>query len=311
MEDGTPHQQHGGGAGPTASPPRTPPPPPEPRAVDESRAVAAAALKVDEAGKTDDPLRLTSEQWDISSISALAAMRMLAQALEGLAEATGDIPPTPPVSRPATPRREPDENALLVDRKPSLHIGSPEAHPCEPMSIHHYHNDRHDDTSAAHAAIARRFFSKTAPPFTLTDWLLRLHKYCPHSPGVYLAAAAFTHRLCVSDLLVPATNRTIHRLALAALRVAAKALEDHKWSQERMARMGGVSKLSLMKMEMTLCYLLDFNLWIDERVLARGMFLLQQAASQGKGARGKLSEEFKLKLPLRRQLARQREVVAA
>lgn len=71
-----------------------------------------------------------------------------------------------------------------------------------------------------------------------------------------------------------------------------------------MARMGGVSKLSLMKMEMTLCYLLDFDLWIDAGVLSRRMFLLQQAAAQGKGAKGKLSEDFKLKLPLRMQLAR-------
>lgn len=301
MEDGAAQQQDGGQ---TASPARTPPPPPEPRAVDETKAVAA--ITADETGKTDEPLKLTDERWDINSITALSAIRMLAQALEGLAEATGDIPPTPPVSRPTTPRRDfpipPETDGL--DRKPSLHIGSPEAHPCEPMTVLDADTP---DILAAHAAIARRFFSKTAPGFTLTDWLLRLHRYSPHSAGVYLAAAAFAHRLCVSDLVVPATTRTIHRIALAAIRVATKALEDNKWSQERIARLGGVSKLSLMKMEMTLCYLLDFNLWVDEGVLARRMFLLQQAANQGSGTKGKLSDNFRLKLPLRRQLARQQQ----
>ena len=301
MEDGAPAQQDGGPH--AASPPRSPPPPPEPRAVDDSRTVAAAAIALDETGKTNEPLKLKDERWDISSITAHSAMRMLAQALEGLAEATGDIPPTPPISRPTTPRRE-VEDAHDLDRKPSLHIGSPEAHPCEPMSILDP-SPTPDAAAAAHAAIARRFFSKTAPPFTLTDWLARLHKLAPHSAGVYLAAASFAHRLCVSDLLVPATHRTIHRIALAAIRVATKALEDNKWSQAHMAKMGGVSKLSLLKMEMTLCYLLDFNLWIDEGVLARRMFLLQQAGLQGMGTRGKLAESFKLKLPLRRQLARQ------
>lgn len=290
-----------------ASPARNPPPPPEPRAVDEHNAVSASSIAADEAGKTDEPLRLTDERWDIASITSLCALRMLAQALEGLAEATGDIPPTPPVSRPTTPRRDLPSETDSLDRKPSLHIGSPEAHPCEPMSV--LAADA-PDLLAAHAAIARRFFSKTAPGFTLTAWLVRLHQYCPHSAGVYLAAASFAHRLCVSELVVPATQRTVHRIALAAIRVATKALEDNKWSQERMARMGGVSKLSLMKMEMTLCYLLDFNLWVDEGVLARRMFLLQQAANQGVGTKGKLSDSFRLKLPLRRQLAKQQAIAA-
>ena len=281
--------------GQKASPPRTPPPPPEPRAVDANNPPVACPSSND-AQASDEPLKLTSENWSLTSISPLAALRMLSSALENLAEATGDIPPTPPVSRPTTPKIEPTDP---LDRKPSLHIGSPEAHPHEPISL----LQTTSDSTAQQAAIARRFFSKVAPPFTLSDWLKRLHTYCPHSTGVYLAAAAYIHRLCVAELTVPATSRTVHRLALAAIRVAAKGLEDHKWSQERMARMGGVSKAWLMKIEVTLCYLLDFNLWIDEGVLRRRMFLLQQAASQSVSAKGRLRESFQLKLPLRRQLA--------
>ncbi|KAK3705612.1 hypothetical protein LTR37_013220 [Vermiconidia calcicola] len=279
--------------------PRTPPPPPSP-----SADIGAASIDSTYRDRSDEPLKLESEQWDITSISALAAVRMLIQGLESLAEATGDVPPTPPVSRPHTPNTEDMLRRISTAGAsipvPPITIGSPEAHPHEPITVI---AGNAEDIVYQHAAIARRFFSKVAPPFTLYEYLLRLHKWCPHSPGVYLAAAAFCHRLCASDLMVPATNRTIHRLSLAAIRVSAKALEDNKWPQDRMAKVGGVSKTQLMNLEVTLCFLLDFDLWVDDKMLARRMYLLQQAARQGLGAQGKLADEFKLKLPLRKKLA--------
>ena len=282
-------------AGDTA-PPHTPPPPPSP-----SADTAAASIDSTHSEKSNEPLQLNNEQWDITSISALAALRMLTGALELLAEATGDVPPTPPVSRPTTPINE-EVNLLRRTSSvpvPPITIGSPEAHPHEPITV--IGGDA-EDVTRQHAAIARRFFSKVAPPFSLSEYLQRLHKWCPHSPGVYLAAATYCHRLCVSDLMVPATSRTIHRLAIASIRVSAKALEDNKWTQDRMSKVGGVSKIQLMNLEVTLCFLLDFDLWVDGKVLAKRMFLLQQAARNGLGASGKLGDEFKLKLPLRKKM---------
>ncbi|TKA47408.1 hypothetical protein B0A54_01779 [Friedmanniomyces endolithicus] len=97
--------------------------------------------------------------------------------------------------------------------------------------------------------------------------------------------------------MVPATNRTIHRLSLAAIRVASKAVEDNKWTQDRISKVGGVNKTQLMNLEVTLCFLLDFDLGVTDTRLAERMFLLQEAARQALGTRGKLSDEFNLKLP--------------
>lgn len=180
---------------------------------------------------------------------------------------------------------------------PSLHIGSPEAEPHEPITVEA--GSQTDDIALQHAAIARRFFSKTPPPFSLGEYLLRFHHFCPHSPGVYLAAVGYIHRLCVSDLAIPATTRTIHRLSLSAIRVAAKVLEDNKWAQERVAKVGGVSTQQLMNLEITMCFLLDFELFVDDKSMARRMFLLQEAARHGVGARGRLGDDFKLHLPKR------------
>ena len=279
-------------------PPRTPPPPPSP-----SADTTAASIDPTYSEKSDKPLRLSNEEWDITSISALAALQMFIEALERLAETTGDVPPTPPVSKPTTPSREEDDPLRRTSTGsmpyPPITIGSPEAHPREPITV--VGGDA-EDVTLQHAAIARRFFSKVAPPFSLSEYLIRLHRWCPHSPGVYLAAATYCHRLCVSDLMVPATSRTIHRLALASIRVSAKALEDNKWTQDRMSKVGGVGRIQLMNLEVTLCFLLDFDLWVDEKVLAKRMFLLQVAARNGVGAQGKLGDEFKLKLPLRHRM---------
>jgi hypothetical protein len=267
---------------------RTPPPPPEP-----SSDATPQSMNPSFSERSDEPLlRLDSEHWDINSISSLAALRMLIAGLQTLADGMGDVPPTPPVSRPGTPRRcSPVEGGGACGIRP----GSPEAHPHEPITIEH--GAGAEDTTVQRIAIARRFFSKVAPPFSVSEYLLRLHQWCPHSPGVYLTAATYCHRLCVAELMVPATNRTVHRLALAAIRIAAKALEDNKWAQERIAKVGGVSRTQLMNLEITLCFLLDFDLGVDEQVLARRMFLLQQAGRQGLGTTRKLSKEFRLKLP--------------
>ncbi|KAK3067273.1 hypothetical protein LTR53_015948 [Teratosphaeriaceae sp. CCFEE 6253] len=209
----------------------------------------------------------------------------------------GDVPPTPPVSRPTTPNMSALRRTSSPEATCSMVIGSPEAHPAEPITVQVGADA--EETTLQRIAIARRFFSKTAPAFTVAQYLQRLHHFCPHSPGVYLTAAAYCHRLCVADLMVPATNRTVHRLSLAAIRVASKAIEDNKWTQERIAKVGGVSRTQLMSLEVTLCFLLDFELGVNESMLAEGMFLLQQAGRHGMTSQGMLNDGFDLRLPAR------------
>lgn len=271
----------------------------EPRKPDPNDDSSIKTLEPAFSSRSDKPLSLTSSEWDVHSISALAALRMLTDALEQLADATGDVPPTPPISRPTTPLRDTALRKGSETAIPAITIGSPEAHPNETIRVVGAQVDEH---AIQHAAIARRFFSKVAPPFSLRAYLDRLHHWCPHSPGVYLAAASYCHRLCVSDYMVPATKRTVHRLALAAIRIAAKALEDNKWTQERISKVGGIGPAQLLNLEISLCFLLDFDLWVDEARLAKSMYSLQQAGKQGIGTRGKLSE-FRLRLPFRRNTA--------
>jgi hypothetical protein len=219
MEDASDHHSERGHLS-------TPPPPPNPNAE-----VPGINSHLDNL--SDEPVVLENPAWDITTISALGALRTLQLALESLSEAAADVPPTPPISRPVTPThgKSLDENI-----PPPAFIGA------------------------------------DADPY-----LARQHAYCPHSPGVYLTAAHYIHRLCIVERILPATNRTVHRLSLAATRIAAKALEDNKWSQQRVAQVGGVSSTQLLNLEVALCFLLDFELGVDAAGLAKSMFGLQMA----------------------------------
>ncbi|KAI5257193.1 cyclin-domain-containing protein [Aureobasidium subglaciale] len=271
--------------------------------------------------QTNEPLILKDEDWDLYSVSAVAAVQMLAQALQSLSNITGDVVCTTPVyqrqqmfhppatipeasSDPPSPdSTTPPAHTPELQGSPTLaphhcvpvhHIGAPEAKRDEPIAPPADYSPAPDPAEANALQLAA-----AAPPFSITDYLLRIHKFSPHSPGVYLAAASYIHRLCVVETMVPATPRTVHRLALAAIRIASKSLEDNKWTQERIARLGGISTNELRKLEISFCYLLNFDLFLRPEDLQRSMWLLQSTARQGLSVRRRLSEGFIMRLPPR------------
>jgi len=195
----------------------------------------------------------------------------------------GDIPPTPPISipstpvpthvredfitspsRPATPPSAVSSHDIRAPTFKTVQIGSPEATFTEPTAAV---GAGAQTIRAQREAVARKFFSKKPPPISIHDYLLRLHRYCPMSTGVYLAAGVYIHKLAIEDRTVPVTLRTVHRLLLATLRVAMKALEDLSYPHARFAGVGGVSEKELAKLEISVCYLMDFNLRVDNDLL--------------------------------------------
>ena len=252
----------------------------------------------------------------VSELRPLTALKILSEGVQALADLTGDIPATPPPNFPLTPNassedlrdtlkprsRAPSRPVTPPSNVPSddirraklntRHIGETEAHVLE-----------HDAVGAGstpprvqYEALARKFFSKKPPPVSINDYLLRLARFCPMSTAVYLAAGSYIHKVAVEDKLVPVTVRTVHRLLVASLRVAMKALEDLSYPHKRFAGVGGVSERELAKLEISLCYLIDFNLKVNEKQLKEKMVALQHL----KVAKNRMSESsFRLKMPVR------------
>ena len=239
-----------------------------------------------------------AEEVDIWVLTPLAALKMLCRGIDALVSLTGDIPPTPPVrSRQHSPDHFPGSKAypqfhfkenLAPQRSRSgdheidgipftkTPIGSPEAHMSEP--IHDVGADA-EPTYIQHAAIARRFYSKRPPPISTEEYLLRMHKYCPMSTAVYLATSLYITRMAVAERVIPVTPRNVHRLLLAGLRVAMKALEDLSWPHARFSKVGGVSEIELGRLEIAFCFLMSFELRVDAEMLQAEVDMLARATS--------------------------------
>lgn len=129
-------------------------------------------------------------------------------------------------------------------------------------------------------SIAKRFFLKTPPPVSITDYLHRIHKYCPLSTSTFIAAGHYIYKVCVKHHSVPFVAENAHRLILAALRVACKVIEDLTYPQKRFSVAGGVSPADLFKLEIAFLFLIDFDIKIDAIVLNRElekMAIIQKA----------------------------------
>ena len=226
---------------------------------------------------------------DIFTLSPVSALKMLCTTVETLVRLTGDIPPTPPISQSNSPnlglihvekenvacnteeyRRQQDwsaESTRDVDGVPAkakTPIGSPEAGPSEPL---HVIGSKMEPLNIQHGALTRKFYSKKSPLISLEEYLMRLHQYCPMSTAVYLATSLYIFKLAVVEKIIPVTSRNVHRLVLAGLRVAMKALEDLSYPHRRFAKVGGVSETELGRLEVSFCFVTNFELRVDREGL--------------------------------------------
>ena len=117
------------------------------------------------------------------------------------------------------------------------------------------------------AVLAKKFLSKKVPPIPLNEYLLRLHRYCPMSTAVYLAASVYISKMTLVDNVLRVLPKNMHRLVLAGVSVASKALEDLSYPHSRVAKVGGVSAQELSKLEISFCFLADFELRVDAQML--------------------------------------------
>ena len=261
---------------------------------------------------------------NVFEISPVAALKMFSNHVEMLAKLTGDIPPSPACNstgrRHSKPEIEPshavpvapgpdDVDGVRLVYKPETRL---EVH-CEEVTDDESGTERQ---ARQQDALARRFFSKKAPPIAVEDYLLRLHRYCPMSTAVYLGACLYIDRLAIGERIIPVTPRNVHRLVLAGLRVAMKALEDLCYPHNRFAKVGGVSEIELARLEISFCFLMDFDLKVDAAMLWQEATMLKNNPSyRDRGTTFEprafsLSEKRKISPSLTHQSARKQIAVS-
>jgi hypothetical protein len=206
----------------------------------------------------------------VFEMPAIDALKAMTAHLTEMARVTGDVPATPYAQQQPQSSDDPNQDIIAEKQMPAVSIT--ELHWADA-------NDASADSPPAgviqHNVLVKRFYSKKAPPISLEDYLLRLHKYCPMSTAVYIAASIYITRMVFTEKALFVTPRNVHRLVLAALRVAMKALEDLSYPHARFARVGGVAERELTRLEITFCFLTDFDLRVDAHALLCQINLLK------------------------------------
>ncbi|KAF2442997.1 hypothetical protein P171DRAFT_363930 [Karstenula rhodostoma CBS 690.94] len=259
----------------------------------------------------DAPSPPAEEELDVTNMSRETAMKILVRSVLALANATGEIPATPPISRPHTPSGKENVPGIRLHKRtvsrPATPIPAeraqtsktdleqPEAHHDEPIITDIGAGAEPEYVQRAN--MARKFFSKSVPKVSLEEYCNRIQQYCPLSAGVWLAAGSYILRLSLVEKSVPLTHRTMHRLVLASLTTAMKTLEDHRWPQKRLAAVGGVDDVALSRLELCIEFLLSFDLqFLAENRLQDATVALQKAG-QAAVMTAKLPSSFKLSIP--------------
>lgn len=195
---------------------------------------------------------------NIYDIPSDAALELLCFNIENLEKSTTEVPADPLV--PAT-------SVGVKCRDNTSHGGD-----TMPIRIAELYTSPAADENIGRglvqlSVLSKRFVSKREPPISLRDYLLRLHKYCPMSTAVYLGTSVYFTKMAVVERILSVNPKNMHRLVLAGLRVAMKALEDLSYPHSRVARVGGVSERELSKIEISFCFLVDFKLRVDGQML--------------------------------------------
>ncbi|BCR89109.1 putative cyclin-dependent protein kinase complex component [Aspergillus chevalieri] len=207
-----------------------------------------------EIGKEPSTKSASHDIADVFDISSAAALELLCFNIERLAQSTVQTPTDFLANSPDAHGENHSGEAPIQIRTAGLHA-TPTA----------------DDTAGRDllqlSVLLRKFVSKKEPPISLRDYLLRLHKYCPMSTAVYLATSIYFTKMAVVQRILSVNTKNMHRLTLAGLGVAMKALEDLSYPHSRVAKVGGVSERELSKIEISFCFLVDFKLRVDAQML--------------------------------------------
>ena len=202
----------------------------------------------------------TPEIYDISPFTALELLYLNIENLVGLTPDASES--SSGAAESALTEFSQTTEGFTGDETTSLSIR--EFH-CSPATDHAASQARQD--SIQQSVLIKRFLSKREPPIPLRDYLLRLHRYCPMSTAVYLATSVYITKMVATEGVITLIPRNIHRLVLAGLRVATKALEDISYPHSRFAKVGGVSERELSRLEISFCFLADFELRVDAQML--------------------------------------------
>jgi hypothetical protein len=147
------------------------------------------------------------------------------------------------------------------------------------------------------------FHGLKVPPIAVDEYILRIAKHAKCSPVCFVMAYAYLERLAKKDKKLRPCHRSVHRLLITGVMIAAKLTDDNYYNNAFYARIGGVSLAELNALELKMLGLLDFRLSVSRHqvlLLMKSMQLSLGSKTLVDGSRRskkRVSEDAENELP--------------
>ena len=113
--------------------------------------------------------------------------------------------------------------------------------------------------------LVKSFTTKKRPNISIYDFLKRLYKYSKVSENILILVLIYIDRLC-RNRKICLNYFNIHKLIIASFVTAIKFNSDEYYSLEFYAKLGGISQKEIVSLEYEFIALLDFNLFVEEKL---------------------------------------------
>ena len=109
------------------------------------------------------------------------------------------------------------------------------------------------------------FARQQIPKISIYDYLLRIQKYSGNEDSTIIISLIYIDRICKKRGIV-LSKYNIHRLLFTAILIAAKYNEDIIYDIMYYSKIGGVTKKELLILESEFLKLIDFNLFVPNKI---------------------------------------------
>ena len=106
------------------------------------------------------------------------------------------------------------------------------------------------------------FNSKSIPNISILDYLNRIIEFSNIEENTLIAGLIYINKI---EKIIKITKYNIHKILFSCILIAIKIFEDHIYSNDFFAQIGGIQKEELLQLELNISILLDFKFFICEQ----------------------------------------------
>ncbi|CAH9127245.1 unnamed protein product [Cuscuta epithymum] len=130
---------------------------------------------------------------------------------------------------------------------------------------------------------SRVFECHETPNMSVQSYLERVFRYTGTGPSVFVVAYVYIDRLCLLHPHFRISPTNVHRLLITTILLASKYVEDRNYKNSYFARVGGLTRMEINRLEVELLFMMGFKLHVNVSVFQSYCCHLEREVSHGGG----------------------------